>query len=360
MKLVIINDVVYGYASGDPSANGGAERYQWLLARALAAAGWTVVVGVRRALKAGKRRTLAGVEFVGMGREPLPLAWFRFLSSERPDWWHWQCAYYWWGPAVEIAKLARVQTIFGAMHDRDVRLRHALYLRPQLWPLYAWGLMRTDRILVQHGEQLSQLPRQWQSKALILPGIVGCRAVTKPHCERAKYVAWVGMLGKFKRPDLLIEIARRLPSVRFVVCGGPLRFMSPPGYSEQILSELTTIPNIDYLGQVPPETALQVIAEASIFLSTSDEEGFPSVFLEALSAGTPVVTLKIDPDRMIERFGLGSVSHDIEGAMDDITSLLEFPRNRDRIAESAREYIATTHSEAAVVKAFEGAIRRFP
>ena len=136
--------------------------------------------------------------------------------------------------------------------------------------------------------------------------------------------------------------------------------MSPPGYSEQILSELTTIPNIDYLGQVPPETALQVIAEASIFLSTSDEEGFPSVFLEALSAGTPVVTLKIDPDRMIERFGLGSVSHDIEGAMDDITSLLEFPRNRDRIAESAREYIATTHSEAAVVKAFEGAIRRFP
>src|SRR5262245_55588800 len=102
MKLVVMNDVVYAYALGDPVANGGAERYQWLLARALASAGWSVTVGVREALAAGERRTIDGVAFVGIGQDHILLAWYRFLLSERPDWWHWQCASHWWGPAVEI------------------------------------------------------------------------------------------------------------------------------------------------------------------------------------------------------------------------------------------------------------------
>ena len=46
MKIVYVNDVVYAYATGDPSANGGAERYGWHLTRALANAGWSVTVGV--------------------------------------------------------------------------------------------------------------------------------------------------------------------------------------------------------------------------------------------------------------------------------------------------------------------------
>ena len=63
--------------------------------------------------------------------------------------------------------------------------------------------------------------------------------------------------------------------------------------------------NVKYCGQVTPDKDLQVIANAAILLSTSDQEGFPNTFLEAWSAGTPVVSLKIDPDRIIEQMGLG-------------------------------------------------------
>ena len=35
MKIVFLNDLIYAYAIGAPSAVGGAERQQWLLARAL-------------------------------------------------------------------------------------------------------------------------------------------------------------------------------------------------------------------------------------------------------------------------------------------------------------------------------------
>src|SRR2546428_1570680 len=89
MKVVMTNEGIYAYASGSSLAVGGAERYQWLLARALAANGWTVIVGVREAIKPDERVVIEGVEFVGINKGSILLAWYRFLVSERPDWWYW-------------------------------------------------------------------------------------------------------------------------------------------------------------------------------------------------------------------------------------------------------------------------------
>ena len=360
MKIIHVNDVVYGYASGDPSANGGAERYEWLLARAMAAAGWNVTVGVRRALARGQRATIEGVEFVGIGDGPAlrsPITWHRFLMSERPDWWFWQCADHWLGPGFAVAKLAGVKTIFSAMHDRDVDIRRSLFRRPRFWPLYALGLAWSDRIFVQHGEQLSKLPRPWQAKASILPGIVDQTPKPKPHSERDTFVAWVAVLRKPKRPDLLVEIARRMPETRFVVCGGPSSFMSPPGYGEQIIEAFRTQPNIDYLGHVAPDKTRKIIGDAAVLLSTSDEEGFPSVFLEAWSTGTPVVSLNIDPDELIGKKHLGRVSGSIEHAVSDIQTLLNSTNDREQIAIRARRYVEEAHSEAAAVAVIESGIK---
>ena len=168
MKIIITNDTIYGWASG-ASVVGGAERQQWLLARALAATGWSVTVGVREALEARERRTIDGVEFLGIGRgytgigrDHIHRVWYRFLSSEQPDWWYWRCANHLWGSAVEVAKLAGVRTIFAAGVDSDVQPRRALFQRPHWWPLYAWGLSRTDRIFVQHAGQLAELAPRWR------------------------------------------------------------------------------------------------------------------------------------------------------------------------------------------------------
>ena len=65
MKLAVLNDVVFGYASAADWPSGGAERYQWLLARALAAEGWTVTVGVREWMKPKEHRVIDGVQFRG-------------------------------------------------------------------------------------------------------------------------------------------------------------------------------------------------------------------------------------------------------------------------------------------------------
>jgi glycosyltransferase involved in cell wall biosynthesis len=132
--------------------------------------------------------------------------------------------------------------------------------------------------------------------------------------------------------------------------------MAPPGYGERIVNQLRLLPNVDYLGQVAPDKAQQVISDAALLLSTSHVEGFPNTFVQAWSSGTPVVSLKIDPDRLIDRLGLGAVSRNADRTIAEITALLDSPQRRDEIAVRARRFIVENYSAATVVKLFERAL----
>jgi len=359
MKIVFSGEGIYGYASSATSAVGGSERQQWLLARALAANNWEVLVGVSEGMPTGGHALIDNVNFVGVGsgRGHILEAWHRFFSSERPEWWYWRSANHVLGLGVELARLTKVKTIFATAFDSDVHPSRALFRRSRWWPLYAWGLKRVDRILVQHAGQFAELRSRWQPKAHIVPSIVEIVNAVKPHIGRPEYVAWVGMLRQPKRPDLLVDIAQRMPHTRFVVCGAPSLHRSPAGYGERVIELLRTLPNVDYLGQVEPDKAAQIIADAAVLLSTSDQEGFPNTFLQAWSSGTPVVSLKIDPDNNIERLGLGAVATTLENATAKIDALMGSPQRRNEIAGRARQHVAQAHSEAASVAAFERAIQ---
>jgi glycosyltransferase involved in cell wall biosynthesis len=353
MKIVFVNDLIYAYATGAPSAVGGAERQQWLMARALAKAGWQVAVGVRQPLGLNEKSRIEEVEFVGIGQKRFLWSWYRFLASERPDWWYWRCASHLLGIAVILAKLTRVRMIFAAGFDSDVDVRHALFQRPRWWPLFGLGLEWSDKILVQNDKQLMRLPRRWQAKTRKVPSITPETGAVIPHAQRARYVAWVAMLRKFKRPDLLIEIAQKATDLRFVICGGTTTFTAEPGYGEAIGDLLRSLPNVEYRGQVSPEEAQRVISEAAVFLSTADEEGFPNTFLQAWGAGTPVISLRIDPDQIIERHALGKVSSTIADAIADIRGLIGSPEAREAISARAKLYVANHHSSSALVSVLE-------
>jgi glycosyltransferase involved in cell wall biosynthesis len=357
MKILFLNDGIHAFASGAHKAVGGAERQQWYLARALAESGWRVVVGLRDTLQPGERCAYGGVEFVGMECGQIAWAWRRFLDAERPDWCYWRGAGHLYGPAVALAKLSGVRTIFAAAFDRDVQPRRALSRRRRWWPLYAWGLAWTDRIMVQHRGQFSALAPRLRSKAWIIPSMAGPAPDVKSHRERAGHVAWVAMLREPKRPDILIELARRLPRTRFVVCGGPSHHRSPQGYGDRMAAAFHALPNIEYLGQVSPARAQEIIAAAGVLLSTSDEEGFPNTFLEAWISGTPVASLSVDPDNRLRDLKLGTVSGSVDALAADVGSLLSSPERRDEIAIRARAHVSQSHSQAVVVAAFQRALQ---
>jgi glycosyltransferase involved in cell wall biosynthesis len=357
MKIALIDDTIYRYASGNELASGGAERFMWLLTRALVARGWSATVGTWSALAPGERRHIDNVDFVGVDRGISVRAIYRFLAAEKPDWCHWFGASQLLGPAVAAGKLTGTRTLFSAQFDLDVHPRQALHARPRWWPLYALGLFGSERIFVQHHQQYLALPAVLQRKACVVPGVVNVPEDFRPHKLRAPVVAWVGVLRQPKRPDLLIELAQRLPSVEFVVCGGPSAHRSPPGYGEMMVRKLKDVPNIRYLGHTPPARAIEIIGEAALLLSTSDGEGFPSVFLEAWAYGTPVVSLQIDPDGLIASRRLGAVSHGLELAPKAITTLLESDDIRQETALRCRQYVSQRHAGPVVADFVERALR---
>ena len=134
------------------------------------------------------------------------------------------------------------------------------------------------------------------------------------------------------------------------------RHRSQAGYSEQMVSALQALPNVDYRGLVPPEESLDVIAQAAVLLSTSDSEGFPSTFLEAWTSGTPVVSLTVDPDRLLRDEGLGMASGTVAQAAVDLQRLVGQVDLRETIGIRAREFVVKRHSPQAVSEVFRQAL----
>jgi len=91
-------------------------------------------------------------------------------------------------------------------------------------------------------------------------------------------VAYVARLTAIKRPDRMIEVAKMLPAVTFLVAGdGPLR-----GDLQK-----KALPNVRFLGW--RADVENVYSSADVILLTSDNEGMPVTLIEAALCGLPAV-----------------------------------------------------------------------
>jgi glycosyltransferase involved in cell wall biosynthesis len=102
-------------------------------------------------------------------------------------------------------------------------------------------------------------------------------------------VLWLGALVEWKRPDLALDVAERVPEAAFDLGGTPL-----PEDGQELVTELRRrvaepqlAGRVRLLGQVPD--AARELAGAHALLHTADAEPFGMVLVEALAAGRPVV-----------------------------------------------------------------------
>jgi len=118
---------------------------------------------------------------------------------------------------------------------------------------------------------------------VILPGVD--RKKFKPG-KKKPFVLFVGRLAKQKGVCQLMEAARILKDVRFVLIGS--------GEEEKQLKEIAP-PNVEFLGFKTHDEIRKWYSEALIFCLPSVGEGFGIVLLEAMASGCAVVsTVPID------------------------------------------------------------------
>lgn len=128
---------------------------------------------------------------------------------------------------------------------------------------------------------------------------------------QGSYVAYVGRLSPEKDILTLLESARRLGDLQFKFAGDYHRM-------PQLLRQKPV--NCEFLGQLDDENLASFYSNAKmIIFATRCYEGFPTVLLEAMSNGLPVICSRI-----------GGLSMVVENGQ---TGLLYEPGNADELAD---------------------------
>jgi glycosyltransferase involved in cell wall biosynthesis len=337
---------------------GGESVQQTLLAREFARQGWRVSMvcedfgqpdgEVIDGIRIWKTfRTTEGIHVIRYVYPRLYRIW-KALGKADADIYYQSCAGAMTGFVAKFCRQRNRRMVFRLAHDTDCIPGQQLIRFARDRKIYEWGMRRADWISAQSDVQQDLLAKNYRLESTITNMAVEIPDLSK-NVEKDIDVLWVNNLRDFKRPDVLCEIAARMPDVNFVMIGGQVA--GHESLHAGVEAAAKKLPNLSYIGAVPYHEVNEYFLRAKVFLNTSDSEGFPNSFLQAWVREVPVISF-FDPDSIIgtREFGVSPDSQDQARAA--IRRLLGSEEVRKTIGTRAREYVAGKHSPAAVVREY--------
>ncbi len=253
-------------------------------------------------------------------------------------------------------KLSNSRFIYHSASIWDTELHTALRLSPSPFSLllYSLGLASADVIIAQTQEIAGKFKqgRFRRKKVIVVPQLYDASAINPP-LRKSNFVFWLGRLVWYKRPQIFVELARSLPNYQFIMAGsGPLQM--------QIERQGKDVRNLKLLGRVDHHRAEELCGKASIFVNTSEFEGFPNTLLECGARETPFVSLNYDPDEVICSYRIGMHSRTLQGLANDVSLLMNDFSIRQELGKNARKYVLDNHSPEKVVDAYDRMLNQLP
>jgi glycosyltransferase involved in cell wall biosynthesis len=287
----------------------------------------------------------------GIPKLRLIYSWFpslvRAIRHYRPDVVIQSCSGFDTGLIALAAQVVGVPFVHRIASDRDADERVDSYLSQRDRMSFHYGLKSAELIICQNAYQLHHIRNAFPAKSaeIIYNTIELPDAVAQPIPQMGRrYVAWIGVFKQPKNLPLLLKIAQEMPHVRFRVAGAPAGDLNA-GYSSAI-EGLKKQQNVELLGYVRRVAIADLLAGATVLLSTSDYEGFSNTYLEALAVGTPIVTRAcVDPDGIIARHRLGFVAQDEHRLAGGIAEILALDsESYGSLAMRCQSYVSERHS----------------
>lgn len=156
-----------------------------------------------------------------------------------------------------------------------------------------------------------------------------------------------GQIQPRKRVDTFINMARKMPDVRFVWVGG-MPFGKVAADQSGMQKLIDTAPNnVTVTGVVPLEKVAEYFCASDIFVMTSEQETFGLAIVEAAASGLPVVLRDIsDYDATFRPDAKMCSESEFAPSIKD---LLDDKSQYDRLQEKA-ENIANRYSSKTIVR----------
>jgi glycosyltransferase involved in cell wall biosynthesis len=298
---------------------GGAQLQQTLLAKAFARQGYSVSMVV------GDYGQEDGASWSGVrtykaysAREGIPVVrflhprWTKLCAAMRraaADVYYVSCAGAQVGQVAMWAAKNGRRMIFRVASDADCDPRRVLISYWRDRRLYEYGLRRASAVLTQSTKQQQLMQGNYGVDSTVVCSLVDPPERVLPFAERDISLLWVSNIQQLKRPEVFLELARRLDPCSASMVGGPM----PRAHDlyQQITARAARVGNLAFHGRLPYRATNRLFDQARVFINTSETEGFPNTFLQAWIRGIPVVSF-IDPDEVIRREGLGHTVANLE------------------------------------------------
>ncbi len=351
---------------GENSAMGGSELQLSLLGQGLRSRGWEVTYLVGDYGQPATFTTAGGCSVLRAYAQSSSRTVTRTLFGSIPEFWRSlsrvdadvYLSRGLWGQSGVIAAFARrYRRKYVLWFARNWDAQYGvprLSSQPLVERLPAWyGIHYAHGVVVQTNDQARLLRKVVGREGTVIPNIAPWQNNRAVDCER-EHVLWIGSIRPVKRPHMFLDVAEKLPDVHFVMAGGEMK-----GHSylyKAIRRRAAGLTNTDFLGFVPYSETPNLFEKALALVCTSEAEGFPNVFLQAWSTGTPVVAT-VNPDNIMSEYGLGyhcTSRLDMTQALQNIAGDEAL---RAQIGQRGREYVLRNHSEDWVINRVDEYLR---
>ncbi len=336
---------------------GGAEVQQSILARLLARSGYRVSM-ISLDFGQPPKVEIDGVTVYKTYKPDAGIPGFRFLHPRITGMWRAMYEagadiYYQRSSAMLTAVVAEFcrhhgrRSIYAGASDIDfIPGRQQIRFRRDRW-LFERGLARVDRLVVQNENQRRSCLQHYGRQSVLIPSCYEPPPDARP--GEGDTVLWVGTVHQYKRPELFLELARRLPHRRFVMVGGPgVDDEARQSYFDSVRAAAARLPNVEMTGFLPLERVEPYFDRARVHVNCSDYEGVPNTFLQAWARGVPAVAW-VDIAARHQGEPVYRVVSEVDEAVEEIERLFDNAAYHRRASARSREYFAATHSPREVM-----------
>lgn len=195
--------------------------------------------------------------------------------------------------------------------------------------------------------------KEWLS---IAPGVKALSIIDKTQARKSLGLStegvlfgWMARMAEVKNPFLLLEIARQLPQVSFVMAGGG-------NLLEEI--KIKAPKNVTVIGWADAATFWSAVDCA---ISTSDNEGMPVALIEAQLAGVPVIATDVGSNAEVIEDGVTGMvtSKDPQELIDAIEKLVKGQNLIQKMGGAGRERATEEFSLEKMLNAHKNAYLTF-
>ncbi|AFV24719.1 hypothetical protein Mpsy_2515 [Methanolobus psychrophilus R15] len=209
-------------------------------------------------------------------------------------------------------KLSKIKFVYMFASDKEVQGKYQNNGKKCI--LFNLLVKKSSILISQNLFQHDLLLKKYNKRSyLIYNGF----NIDKNVVEEKRFILWVGRCDTIKKPELFLELAKKNPNESFLM-------IAPETLDKEYYSSIKTnakkIENLRFISFVPFSEIDSFFKHAKVLINSSEYEGFPQTFIQAFKAGTPVISLNVNPDKILSKYNCGICAN---GDFNKMAKLLE-------------------------------------